>query len=342
MLRNPRSWVGLAISLLFLALLLRQVDAGHVMQALASTNYLLLIPALPCYFLGVWFRTERWRYLLAPVTELPPAKLFSYVVIGYMANDTLPLRVGELVRAYLVGRRFSLPMAPLLSSIALERVTDGLVLVGLMAIAAPFIVLAGWMGQLLIAMTVLFAGGIGALGFAAFAQRPLVRLARAVLRRAPGNLRGAGEGFLLGALQGLGVLRQPRRLAAVGAFAVLSWLAEAGVFLLTGWALGFELPWTAYFIAMATANLATSLPSSQAGIGPFEYFCALTLGAFGIDPGAAAAYALVVHAVLILPVTIAGCLYLWAEGISLGAAFRGALGPGGKPPRPSEAGAEHS
>lgn len=326
MLRNPRAWLGFLISLLFLALLLRQVDAGQILQALTATNYLVLFPALPCYFLGVWFRTERWRHLLAPVAALPGPGLFRYVVIGYMANDTLPLRAGELVRAYLVGRRFTLPMAPLLSTIALERVTDGLVLVGLMALAAPFTVLAGWMGQLMLIMTVLFAGSISALILAAVAQRPVVRLAMALLRRAPGGLRGTGESLVVGVLQGLGVLRQPKRLGAVAGFALLSWLAEAGVFLLAGWAMGIQLPWTAYFIAMAAANLATSLPSSQAGIGPFEYFCALTLGAFGIEPGVAAAYALVIHAVLILPVTLAGCVYLWTEGISLGAAFRGAFG----------------
>lgn len=332
MFRNPRTWVGAAVSLVFLGLLLRQVDGAHVVEALRQADVGLLVLGLPCYLVGVWFRTVRWRQLMAPLTPAGSRALFRYVAIGYMANNTLPMRVGEVIRAYLAGRRFQIPTVPILSTIALERVSDGLVLVGFLALSALVAPLAGWMGQALLAMAVLFLGAILGLGVAAAAPGTMVAAVMVLMQRLPARPRDRIQVLVLGALDGLAVLRQPARLAAVTAFATLCWVAEAGVFAAGAAAFGLDLPWYTYVIAMAMANLATSLPSSQAGIGPFEYFCALSLTAFGAAPAVATAYALAVHAVLLIPVTAIGLAFLGSEGMSLAGLTRAArLAP--RPPR---------
>ena len=326
-----RALLGAAVSILFLALLARQVDVPKVVASIASTDYALLLAAVPFYFAGVWFRALRWQQFLLPLARLRAPGLFVQVVIGYMANDVLPLRVGELVRAYLLGRKHALAKSAVLGTIALERLTDGLTLLAFAGVIALFVPLEGWMGLVVRSMAVLF------LGAAAGTLR--VRLLRDRLGgRGPypdplpegeGRDRGAPKGggvrtgiavpvlriagSFLGGTEGL---RRPRLVATAGLHAVLAWLFEAAVFYVVGLAVGLSLPLWLYLLAMALANLATALPSSQAGIGPFEYFAAQTLILFGTDPSVAASYALLVHAVLILPVTLAGFLLLWREQIS--------------------------
>ncbi|MGH7862311.1 MAG: lysylphosphatidylglycerol synthase domain-containing protein, partial [Candidatus Dormibacteraceae bacterium] len=92
---------GALISLFFLAWATRLVGSfGGMVASLDRANYFYLVPALLVYFAGVWLRAVRWHFLLRPVKPIPSRRLFPVVVIGYMANDVLPARLGELVRAY--------------------------------------------------------------------------------------------------------------------------------------------------------------------------------------------------------------------------------------------------
>src|SRR5579875_2281963 len=87
---------GVLISLFFLAWAARLVGSlGGVLASLDQANYLFLVPALLAYFSGVWLRAVRWHFLLRPVKPISSRRLFPVVVIGYMANDVLPARLGE-------------------------------------------------------------------------------------------------------------------------------------------------------------------------------------------------------------------------------------------------------
>lgn len=312
--------LGLVVTIVFLVLLARQVDVGRAAESLRAADYALLLAALPCYFAGVWFRTLRWQQLLSPIARLPAPGLFTQVVIGYMANDVLPLRVGELVRAYLLGRRHRLAKVAVLGSIAIERLTDGLVLLAFAGGVALFLPLESWMGWVIRTMAVVFVGAaLGMLAVLLFREpvaRRLAPHAPAVLTRVAGAFLGGAES-----------LRQPGLLAQAGAHGAMTWLCEAGVFYVVALAMGLAIPLSVLLLSMALANLATALPSSQAGIGPFEYFAAQTLVLFGTDPSVAATYALLVHVVLILPVTLLGFFFLWREELSLEQVTRAATQP---------------
>ncbi|MBI2887142.1 MAG: flippase-like domain-containing protein [Chloroflexi bacterium] len=322
MLQRKRLWVGLLVTLLFLGLFLRQAQVSRVTDALLQANLLYLLPALPLYFGGVWFRTLRWQHLLTPVRRLGARQLFRYVVMGYMANDLLPMRVGELVRAYLLGQRRGMSRAAILGTVLLERMSDGLTLVAFMAAVALVVPFTGWLEQLLKAMAALFFGALLALVLILARRQQSLALLGWLLRAASPRLARPVAVLMASFLEGMGVLQQPGRAAAVAGYAVLAWACEAGIFFSVGVALGLSPMLWLDVLAMSVANLATTLPSSQAGIGPFEYFSAQTLMVFGVDAAVAAAYALLVHAVLIVPVVLLGLAYLWQEGLSLAQVVR--------------------
>ena len=126
MLRNWRFWLGLLISLFFLYLSLRGVKVREAIDALRSANYLYLIPGFVLYFIGVWMRSMRWGVLLRPIKSLTARQLFPTVVIGYMANNILPARLGELVRAYILGEQEHISKSSTFATIIVERMFDGL------------------------------------------------------------------------------------------------------------------------------------------------------------------------------------------------------------------------
>jgi uncharacterized membrane protein YbhN (UPF0104 family) len=125
-------------------------------------------------------------------------------------------------------------------------------------------------------------------------------------------------------VDGLGTLRNPRRLAKVFLCSLAVWIAEAMMYYAIGFSfdlddvLGGFISMAPVILAVtATSNLAMSLPASQGGIGPFEVVAVATLMVLGVDRDMAAAYAVALHVVLLAPVTILGFWYLWIGKDSL-------------------------
>lgn len=317
MLNSRRTLIGFVVSAVFLLLFLRQLDGLKLTEALAGVDYRWVVAGIPVYFLGVWVRTLRWQVLMRSLRPLPARGLFTYVVMGYMANDLMPARSGEVVRAYLTGRRYQLAKSPILGTVALERISDGLTLLLFLAVAAFTLPLPDWIVGGAWLMAAGFVGGMVALVAVVATRRRAWGFWQAVGTRLPAQVRGPVGAAAGGFIEGMGVLHDPRLVGLFALHAVLAWVLEVVVFYLTGLALGIDMGIAACLVAMCTANLVTALPSSQAGIGPFELACSETLKLFGLPPHQAVAFALLVHVVLIVPVVVLGLLFLTRENLSL-------------------------
>ena len=117
-MRSWRVWLGFGISLVFLYFAVRGQDFERIGEALREASYIWLIPALVAYFLGVAVRSVRWHFLLKSVQDIPPRRLFPVVTIGFMANNVLPFRAGEVVRAYALSARYGVRKSAALATIA--------------------------------------------------------------------------------------------------------------------------------------------------------------------------------------------------------------------------------
>jgi glycosyltransferase 2 family protein len=316
LLRSRRFAVGLLITLIFLALLLYQGDLGSIGEHLSAANYFYLAPAVGVYFLGVWFRAARWRYLLLPLAALSTARLYPIVVIGYMANDLLPARVGELVRAYILGERERLSKLGIVGTIAVERLIDGLTMLLFAGAAGLFLPLAEPLGNILRLAAVAYIGSLAVALLLAASEDRRRRMVAWFSAQLPEPVRATLGDGVNRFLDGLYSLRRPRWLAIAGVLSLVSWALEGVTFYVVGFAFQLEQPISVLFLAMAVSTLATTIPSSQGGIGPFEYFCAQTLIMFGTPAALATAYSVTIHAVLLVPVILAGFVHLWLEHLS--------------------------
>jgi uncharacterized protein (TIRG00374 family) len=311
--KNLRLWLGLAVSLIFLALAFRNKDLAAMGQALLTADYRYLAPAIGLYFVGVYFRAVRWQALLRPVKALPATALFPVVVIGYMANNLLPARLGELARAYVLAWKHGVAKSASLATVAIERVFDGLTMLVFLLAASLLIRLNEQVTTIAVVATVLFCGLL--IGLVAFGALPALQgVAHAALGRLlPARFGARIESSLIGFVAGLGALRSRGALTRVALTSLAAWLCEAGMYLIIAAAFDLGIGWPAALLTTAVANLFTLLPSSPGYVGIFEAgVLAVLVGLLGLPQEAALSYAIVLHAALWLPVTLLG-LFFWSR-----------------------------
>ena len=340
---GKKYWIGLLVGGVLLALFFLTTDWGRLLEALADANYLYLAPAIVLYQVSVVIRTLRWQFLLRPMRQVKVARLYPVVVVGYMANNLLPMRIGEFVRSYYLGEREDVSKTSALATIIVERLLDAvtlLVFIAITAIFVPLIVLAEGFGEgssvpwpfLAAAVSLPFLMAFLALVWAAYMPSRAAALLQAIIRPLPGTARARLRPLIDALLQGLQALGRPRNVAVLFLLSVPIWLFEVGLFFVLGYSFGLENVYdsplqmaVALVLVTAIGNIGSSVPAAPGGIGLFEVVAQKTmvlLPLATVDPSVAGAYVLVVHAVLLLPMIALGQLFLLAESISLRSLLR--------------------
>lgn len=315
MKRRLQLAVGVAVSLGFLWLAIQGLELAEVGRALAGASYGWLVPALALYFAGVWVRALRWHQLLLPVASLSGARLFPVVVIGYMANNILPARLGELARCYVLRRRDGVSPSAALGTVLLERVMDGLTMLAFMAATLPLLGFSEFLFRLMLGTAALF--GVAGAVLLVMAVRPdlTTALTRAVTRPLPRGVAERLQALVVSFCAGLASLGGLRATLRVFGLSCLAWLLEAGMYYVLMFAFPLRPSFPLAMLTTAVANLGTLIPSSPGYVGVFDFLGRSVLAQFGVPEAAALAYVLVVHAALIVPVSLLGLGYAWREGV---------------------------
>lgn len=325
---KKRYWLGLGISALLLFLMLRSLELASVARTLGEASLGFLVPALTVYFAGVAVRTVRWAVLLSPVKPVRIRRLFVVMVVGFTANNLLPFRAGEAARAYLLWRRERLEPGATVATILVERIFDGMVLTGFLVVAGTLMPLEEWLRQLAWVAAAIFLVAVAGVVAVTVVPALVPRLARALLSPFPARLRDLGQRLLGTFVDGLATIRSWRETVAVLMLSIAAWLLEASMYYVLMLSFAFTPSSLAAVLGTAVANLGTMVPSSPGYVGTFDLpLTAVLTGSFGVDPAQAASFTLLVHAALIIPVSVLGVFFLWREGVSLRLlASRGAHG----------------
>jgi uncharacterized membrane protein YbhN (UPF0104 family) len=292
--------------------LARRVNWSEVERVLAGADWRLLLVALVVLSADMGARITRWWLMLR---TLEPALPFSSCIRPFLAslalNNTVPLRAGDVVRVFGFRRSLGAPTAHIAGTLVLERLLDLLVLLAILFVCLlgtadvfprPFLLGAGLAGG--VALVVL-----GVLTFfpdsVAGAIRGLVARVFGGRKWAPAAVRAVAQ-----LTASVALLRHPGQAARLLGLTLVAWLLEGAVFACVMWSLHLHLGSDAAGLSLAAGTLATLLPSSPGYVGTFDYFAALGLTVHGATPVAATAFALLVHLVLWVPVTIVGLALL--------------------------------
>ena len=315
--------LGLGVSAVFLFFAFRGLNPGTVLQDISGANLPLLLLAAAWYFMAVAVISLRWQFLLRSVQRVPLRGLIPLTCIGYMGNNVYPLRAGEVLRLVLLQRRYHAPIARAAALSLTERMFDGIVMLTFVIVALSLRRLPSPALESIVRTTVpLFA--IGLVVFFAAALKPawFRRLLALLTRVLPGGLRERVLRLGDEVLAGLEGLRTPRDLIGTVVCSYASWMLEASVYWIVAAALGLQVGYPLMLLTVGVVNLAGLLPASPGQLGVFEFFVVTVLTLAGIGEDKALAYALVVHVVIWLPVTLAGFVLLARMGLGFSAVRR--------------------
>lgn len=323
MSRSLRVALGIAISAFFLLLAFRGQDFGEIRDALGQTNLWWLVPALGLYFGGVYLRAIRWRILLRPIAPgATSSQLFPIIVIGFMANNVLPLRAGEIVRSVVIGRELQVRKTSALATIAVERIFDGITMLAFLAFSMIFVSLTSELQHLAVISFIVFAGLLLVLVSLTLGGDFVSRMLQLVLGPLPDAVSVRVEHLAESFLGGLGVLKNRRDLLSVVITSFGAWLLEAGMYYLLAIGFGAQvrdvMNGAVTLLTTGVANLSTLIPGAPGYIGQFEYGVKLVLaGAFNVPESQALAYAILVHAALYFPITLLGLVEWFRRSLSM-------------------------
>lgn len=308
--------LGMAISATVLFVLSRIIDTRAVVSAIELADLRLITVATGVYLLAMCVRSLVWRRLLPGAAST--LTLLRITVVGFAVNYLMPLRVGEFARAYLVVRWCGIDYGTTFASLVAERVLDGLavgliLLVALLVIPVPAYVLV-----LGLAVAVVFTALATALIVASWRPDGLISITALLTGRLPVRLRSRVMRLATNFTHGLAPLQDWRALPPLAGLAILGWFLQFAVFYLLMLAFPLQASLPAALVGGGVANFATLLPSAPGYVGTFDAaLIRLLMDLQGVPVEFATAYAVVVHAVLVVPIVLLAVAILWRSDLTL-------------------------
>lgn len=312
-----RTAIGIGFSAFFMYMALRQVNWREAFNVVTQSDVTLICLGLLFAVLTYLLFALRWRVLLMESDSLPISTTFAYIMIGYLANTVLPLRLGDVTRAALLGRKRHISGSLVLGSIVLERLLDICVILVLalsLSLVVVFIPLVRY-------SIMMFAGAaLGALAMLLILTRYEERL-MSLTPRLPSFIPRQLVAYLIGWVtrfaQGTQALRHRRQLVTAIGLSWLAWISAGCWSICHVAAFHLATPWYAGLFVLVVVNLGAAIPSSPGAIGVYHSLAMLALSVWVADKNATAAYALVTHAINIMLIVALGSLSLWLESVNL-------------------------
>ena len=312
--------VGLIVSVIFGWLAVRNVSLHGLRRSLSNASWIWLVPALGALLLSLVLRAIRWRVLFPANARPSVGDSFWTINIGYLFNNVLPARAGEVVRAVVVARRTGLSRTQCLTTIVVERVFDLVTLALIMLVARILLPLPHT--SLTFNLTIASIVILGFAGLAAVALwlGPVRNVLLTALARVPASRHQRVAALASSVRLGLLAMRNPAvTLPALG-WSVAVWTVHTLSYWFVLRAIVPHAHWHAAVVCLVATNLAQVIPSTAGAIGVFEAAAKASLTAYGISATSALSFALVLHAVNLLPflaLGAAGILHLGLRGREL-------------------------
>ena len=311
--------VGVLIGLGCLAILLRQVDLKQSWHALGRLNGPFLLIPLAVFFVNLPLRAWRWQLIFPSSSRPGIGACLTVLGIGNMANFLLPGRAGDLARCVLVGRAGSLTESSrTLATLAVEKVLDGLALVGMVLFSVWTLHPPHWVLDLLRVSILIFGGALVLLVALRYRTRALIDSVRRAFRIVHlSSLEEKFDGLLTSFADGLSAVSSSGQMLTLLLMTAAIWSTEAGTIWGLARALGLAVSIKSAVVASAVLGLGLMIPAAPGGLGTYELFGTEAFKLAGIAASSALALTVVIHAWVFVANIVAGMCLLALKGISL-------------------------
>ncbi|MFX0135885.1 MAG: lysylphosphatidylglycerol synthase transmembrane domain-containing protein [Candidatus Hodarchaeota archaeon] len=313
--------LGMLVSLVAIYFTFKKVDWRHLIEAFKSANYFFIIPSIALVLFSVWVRAVRWRYFLNPIKENTALKnIFSATIIGYMANHIFPLRLGELFRAYTIGKSENISKSSALATIMVERIIDIFSLLLILSLIPFFYIFPDknikYFGYIILVATVFL---LLFLIFLMEKRNFVLLIVRFCFKPFPERWYKKVQQILTSFIQGLVILKRSEHYFSI------TWLTSViwGMYVVIVYSLfrsfnfieQYQLSIVTCMIILVMTGIGITIPSSPGYIGTFHLLCIQGLAFFSIPKNEALGYAIVLHGCWYIPPTLLGLIYFWKENL---------------------------
>ena len=303
-----RGTLGIAVSVIAIWILVHSVDVGRAFDVLRTASPAWIGLMLVTATIDIASRGARWQALLAPVAPLPYRRVVGYTYIGYLANNVLPARLGELYRSHALGEGEGVSRTTVLGTVVVERVVDTAMVVAIASLSVLVLGASGVIGTAVVLGLIFVAALVAALAVGLAAHRlPGADRVAAIIARRPRILE-LGRRLR----EGLAVASRPRTLIAALFFSAVAWGASIGTFLAAGQAVDVHLSLAQAALLCSGVALVTIVPSGPGYLGTFELTVVGIAGGFGVSSDSAFALGLLVHLMILATTSIGGVVALLA------------------------------
>lgn len=291
------------------------IHFGLMLKSMTHITWYWLALAMCLDVLGYVCQGLRWQLLLRPLGRLSVLQGVQAVYIGLFTNEILPLRVGEVVRMYLVSRWLGTKVIPIIPSMVVERLFDGIWLALAVALVMPFVPLPKDLirgEEILIAVVLLLL--LLVVYVLVREKQAFKSVSRQNMRWRPLQLLFAFIVRLADGIRTIGTSRFFFSSLGVSAF-VLIFQIFSFWFMMLAYGLNFSI-WIGA-VVLLILHLGTVIPNAPSNVGTYQFFTVLGLSIFGVEKSVAAGFSVVAFLVLTIPLLLIGMFALSHTGMNL-------------------------
>ncbi|MCL4562626.1 MAG: flippase-like domain-containing protein [Chloroflexi bacterium] len=298
-----------------LYLVFKDVSLQDVLGSFIKADWRYIGLALVCVMLSFIAKTWRWRTLLGSKGKtLRIPNLFMNIVVGQLLNNIYPARVGDLSRAYLVGRQGPGGIF-VLGTVIIEKVFDLLFYAVFFILTLLLIPLPGWIAKSAYSLTAITVLAILIVILLTLRMNFFLGLIEKIIKKLPSKYQAPILSRLEPGMASLLVLKSRWDLFKIMGISALIWgiaVLTNGVTLL---ALNLQLPWFAWILVLMLLQVGISIPSIPGNVGIFEYACVLALSFFAVGSAQALSFGILLHGIVLIPLIVFGLSFIWLMGV---------------------------
>jgi hypothetical protein len=309
--------IGIIISIISIIWIARNFNFADIVSSLLSADYGYLIPVIWLIVLSFALRSFRWGLLFIGPKKPSNTSLFTSLMIGYLGNNILPARAGELARIYVLNKQEGISKSFTLATVVVERTCDLLMALTLLSFVLLLFPFPKWLqnaGALVSAITLVAFVFIIILNFKG---EPMVTLLVKKMSFLPKHwldtINHIGIEFIIG----LSGLRKNQKILSFLSLTTLIWAMELGILLCMAWAFYIPVTLSGILFVMIVTGLSTIIPSSPGYIGTYEFFTLAALSLIGITGNAALSFAIATHVITLIMSSIIGVICVIYTGVKI-------------------------
>jgi len=307
---NKKVILGILISVVLVYLSIRGINLQDVFRDLIKIQFSYVISFIILIMLMQWLRSYRWGVMLQPMEKIDQLSLFSVTSVGFLAIASIPARIGELARPYLISKRSSIKMSSALGTILVERIFDSFTVLAIAIIILFFTDLPPWMIKSSIIFFLLALVMFCFIIFLILRRDAALKLINGILRKLPGKFAHKIDELIHHFIDGFQIITNIKLFLYLFFLSALIWLVDVLAIYMLLESFGFGLPIMASFVLMIILIVGIAIPTAPGYIGNWHFACVLALSLFGLAKAEALSFALVYHFLSMIIVVVLGVAFL--------------------------------